>query len=178
MTSGGSLATLARKMKKTFQILFFLFGMLGPFLIGALHTWTHFSQLTGPEVQNQLSMELMINGTRQSYWNTWGIMSFMFGVSMMVLGLLNAAHSFRKGSFVPPPVSVIVIMLCFLGCVVYAGIVFEQVLQLIGGLSGSAAMGVCLLLRGRLKMDTISKSNQEIYDLEEMGPGNCVMDTD
>lgn len=137
-------------MNKTIRIIFIAFGIAGPIVIGGLHTWTHFTQLITPEVQNYLSGELLINGELQTYWHAWGIVSFMMGIAMMALGLVNAAFLFGREKPTHPPVAAILVMMGFLACVVYAGTTFEQAPQLIAGIAGLVAMTVCLFLRLRI----------------------------
>jgi|GEM_PF-1875643 len=160
MTPIIGLENLATKtMNKTIRILFIAFGIVGPVLIGGLHTWTHFTQLVTPEIQNHLSGELLINGEIQTYWHTWGIVSFMMGIAMVALGLVNAAFLLGRTKPNQPPLAAILVMMGFLAGVVYAGFAFEQAPQLIAGIVGLVAMTTCLFLR--LRMLQNQQSNGE-----------------
>jgi len=138
-------------MIRTARILFLIVGGILPILIGGLHTLTHFTQLTTPEVTEALSGELPINGQMQSYWHTWGIMSFMMGVAFIIIGLLNIQTYRSLASRSLPPSGAILIMLAYLGCVIYAGYEFEQMPQFWGGIIGFLSMFTCLVLVRRLR---------------------------
>ncbi|HAS45745.1 MAG TPA: hypothetical protein DCS93_35005 [Microscillaceae bacterium] len=130
-------------MKKFARISYFLIGSLFPMLIGGLHTFVHFTDLTTPSVKSLLNKSIPIMGENQSLWNTWGMMSFMMGISFIILGLLNLEilHKRREDY---PPIQGITVMILYLSCVVYAGITFEAKPQLYGGIFGILLGVICL----------------------------------
>ncbi|MEM6803264.1 MAG: hypothetical protein AAF696_17790 [Bacteroidota bacterium] len=136
-------------MKKTTRTIFLFLGVIFPILIGASHTYTHFSQLIQPEVAGLLQASIEINGQSQSLWNSWGIMSFMMGIAFMIIGLLNGLLFAQMKKDQHPPQAACLIMLLYLGCVIYAGATFEQAPQLYGGIGGFLCMLICIGLNCR-----------------------------
>ncbi|MEM9846684.1 MAG: hypothetical protein AAF847_02250 [Bacteroidota bacterium] len=136
-------------MNRIANLLYFLFGILFPILIGALHTWVHFTELTKPEVQQALSNPIFLMGKAQPLWNTWGVMSFMMGISFIIIGLLNLAmrqhHSWKAYPFL----SAIVAMLLYYCCVIYVGHTFQAMPQYYGGIFGLLLGLACLILTWR-----------------------------
>jgi len=130
-------------MKKFAHIAYFLIGSLFPILIGALHTLVHFTDLTTPTVKSLLNKSIPIMGANQSLWNTWGMMSFMMGISFVILGLLNLEILYKHREHYPP-VKGIIIMILYLVCVIYTGLTFEAKPQLYGGIFGLLLGVLCL----------------------------------
>lgn len=133
-------------MTKTARVIFVIIGIIFPVLIGALHTFTHFNELTSSKVQQLLTTSISINGQEQTLWNTWGIMSFMMGIAFIIIGLLNYSIYKRLQKNELPPISTLSIMAIYLMCVIYAGIQFEQTPQLYGGIVGLLLAMVCIFL--------------------------------
>jgi len=131
-------------MTKTTRILYFIVGVIFPIFVGLLHSYAHFSDLLTPEVQEHLSKELMIMGKPQIYWNAWGLMSFMMGLSFIVIGLLNLTIYRRLRPGEQPPVGALLAMLVYLISVLYAANQFEAAEQFYGGIAGLIMVGVCL----------------------------------
>ena len=114
-----------------------------PILIGALHTYVHFTDLAKDNVKETLSSPIIIMGTEQPIWNTWGLVSFMMGVSFIIIGLLNlAAIKNNIGNY--PPVLNIVVMIIYLACVIYAARIFGAAEQFYGGIVGMFLSIICL----------------------------------
>ena len=134
-------------MSKISRVLYLIAGSVFTILIGALHTFVHFQDLVKPEVQKNLQQEIMIMGESQTMWNTWGIMSFMMGMSFIVIGLLNI-HIFNQLSKDEyPPSMGILAMVIYLLSVIYVGYEFAQAPQLYGGFFGLILISICGLLK-------------------------------
>lgn len=142
-------------MIRTARIIFLMAGCIFPIFIGALHTITHFSQLMTPELHQFLQKEVVIFEEAQPIWNTWGIVSFMMGASMVIIGLLNIS-AFRKLSKTEyPPIISLGAMIIFQFCVIYVGYEFEQSFQFYGGIFGGLLFLVSLILTLRNKNLTL-----------------------
>lgn len=133
-------------MKKLARILFIIVGSVFPILVGALHTKVHFAELVIPKVQSDLSESLMIMGDPQMYYNTWGLMSFMMGISFIVIGLLNISIMNRLPKDAAPPISAIFAMMVYLVAALYAGSTFNALPQFYGSIFGMILMIICLIL--------------------------------
>lgn len=133
-------------MKITARILYLLVGSIFPILIGGLHTSVHFSDLNTVEVQTFLGKTLEIMGEPQTYWNAWGMMSFMMGIAFIVIGLLNFSIFRGLGKEDFPPVLPLLAMMFYLSCVIYAGHQFNANEQFYGGIFGLILIVVCLIL--------------------------------
>jgi len=143
---GKHLIKLFDLMRKTAKFIYLLIGTLFPILIGGLHTMVHFSDLNTVEVKAFLDNTLPIMGSPQTYWHTWGMMSFMMGIAFIVIGLLNFSILRQMGKDAFPPIFPLLAMLLYLLCVVYAGHQFEQAPQFYGGLFGLLLTLICLVL--------------------------------
>jgi len=133
-------------MRKTARVLYFITGVVFPILIGGIHTAVHFSDLNTPEVQSALSGELIIMGEPQTYWNTWGVVSVMMGISFIVIGLLNL-HIFRRLNKIDyPPIFPLLAMVLYLSAVIYVGFTFNAAQQLYGGLFGMVLVLIAIVL--------------------------------
>jgi len=130
-------------MNKTARILFIIVGIVFPILIGSLHLFAHFTDLSTPKVIEQLNQTIMVFDNPQIMWNTWGLMSFMMGVAFIIIGLLNKVILSVLPSNSPPPKTAILCMMLYLCCVIYAGNLFEAVPQFYGGILGLSLMIVC-----------------------------------
>ncbi len=144
-------------MIKSARVIYVIIGSVFPILIGALHTFTHFNELTTGKVQQLLSGTIPINGQEQTLWNTWGIMSFMMGVAFIVIGLLNISiyKKLRKDEF--PPISTLFVMVIYLSGVIYAANQFEQAPQLYGGVFGLILTSICIFISIRGNKTTNEK---------------------
>ncbi len=138
-------------MKKSARIIFLIFGSIAPILIGLLHTKVHFQELLTPEIFEMLSAEVPMNGRPTRLWNAWGLVSFMMGGAFIIIGLLNAAAYKRLGKYEFPPVSNIVIMMLYLGMVIYAAGTFNALEQFYGSIGGMTFMSIALILTLRGK---------------------------
>ena len=143
-------------MKKLTRILYFLIGSLFPIFIGALHTVVHFADLTTPQVKILLNKSIPIMGENQVMWNTWGLMSFMMGISFIILGLLNLDTLYKHRQNYPSTRGIIV-MIAYLGCVLYASITYQATPQFYGGILGMLMAVVCLVLtlKGQPKSNAV-----------------------
>jgi len=126
------------------RILYLIVGCIIPIFIGALHTFAHFKDLLTLEIQQYLQKEVLILGASQSLWDTWGIASFMMGISFIVIGLLNFSIFIKLSKTDFPPVLPIIIMILYLLCVIYVGFQFDQAFQKYGGMVGIFILLVCL----------------------------------
>lgn len=146
-----------KQMVKSARIIFIIIGSVFPILIGALHTFTHFNELTSDKVQHLLAESIPINGQEQTLWNTWGIMSFMMGLAFIVIGLLNFTTYRRLGKNEMPPIPTLLAMVIYLLGVIYVGHQFEQAPQFYGGVFGLILTSICMFLC--LKGTNIKKQN-------------------
>jgi len=133
-------------MNQIARILFLIVACIFPIFIGVLHTATHFTDLVTPEINQYLQKEVIILGTKQPLWNTWGIVSFMMGASFIVIGLLNSSILKRTAKTISLPILAIVAMLIYQICVTYVGYQFEQGFQFYGGIFGLTLIVICLIL--------------------------------
>lgn len=133
-------------MKQPANIIYLLIGIIFPILIGVLHTIVHFQDLTTPEVRAVLSESIIIMSEEQILWNTWGLMSFMMGISFIIIGLLNINLILKNGWHNYPSVLGILIMLIYLTCVIYISYTFQVLPQFYGGLFGLLLGFICLFI--------------------------------
>jgi len=131
---------------KISRSIFVVFGIVAPMLIGGLHTFVHFSDLLSPEIKSILDVSVPSRDESDLMWNYWGLMSFMMGAAFIVIGLLNLASYLELPKNANPPIGLILAMLVYLACVVYAGYTFSGEKQLYGGIVGMIAMSVALVL--------------------------------
>ena len=136
-------------MRKIINVLFLLIGVIFPILIGGLHTLTHFQTLTSTAVQEKLSETFILFDKEESLYLTWGIMSFMMGVTFIIIGLLNGETYRRILQQKASPLTPMLIMSLYLACVIYAGYTFQQMPQFIGGIVGLCLAVICILLSVR-----------------------------
>lgn len=137
--------------RKITRIIYLLLGVFFPILVGALHTWTHFKDLISPNVEIKLTATIDIMGTEQSLWNTWGLMSFMMGVSFMIIGLLHLVIAYKQSREAYPSILGWCAIILYLICVVYAAQTFSALPQYYGGIIGLGLAILCLglTLKGR-----------------------------
>lgn len=133
-------------MKKAPKILFLIVGVIFPIFIGALHTFTHFNDLLTPEIHDYLQKEVMILGQSQTLWKSWGIVSFMMGISFVTIGLLNLSILNNTPKNRRLPLIPIIAMGFYQICVVYVGFEFSNGFQLYGGIFGFVLTFICLFL--------------------------------
>jgi len=133
-------------MSKTARTLYFIVGIVMPILIGGLHTATHFSQLLTPEIFDQLQKEIVLNGEVYTMWNTWGLMSFMMGISFIVIGIINLSIWLKLSTTDFPPILALLAMMLYLLSVIYVGFTFEASFQFYGGIVGSILALISLLI--------------------------------
>ena len=138
-------------MKKATRVIYLIIGVIFPIFIGLLHTYVHFTDLTTVTVQETLNTNLIISGNPQTYWNTWGVVSFMMGWAFIVIGLLNIVlFSLMKKEDYPPVMGFIVMGLYLFG-VIYVGLEFNAIPQLYGAFFGLILIfaGLILTLKGK-----------------------------
>lgn len=127
-------------MNSLSRIIFFIFGIAMPILIGALHLLAHFNDLLTPEIKSILDRTIPMFNSPTSIWNTWGLMSFMMGASFVVIGILNLSSFRRLSKTEAPPTGLFVGMMVYLVSVIYAGHTFSAQPQFYGGIVGLLAM--------------------------------------
>jgi len=134
-------------MKRAANIIFIIVGIIMPIGIGALHTFVHFNDLVKDNVQQALSEPKLTMGTEQPLWNIWALMSFMMGISFIIIGLLNISALRRNRGQYPPLMNIIVMML-YLSCVIYVGHTYQE---FYGGIIGMLLSLLCLgmVIKGR-----------------------------
>lgn len=130
---------------KLSRVIFIVFAIVMPILVGALHLLAHFNDLLTPEAESALGSSIPVFKTPTKMWNIWGLVSFMMGASFIVIGLLNLSSFRRLGKNEAPPIGLIVGMMVFLLSVIYAASTFSALPQLVGGIVGILAMVVALL---------------------------------
>jgi len=114
-----------------------------PILIGTWHTQVHFADLVSEPAQEAITNSIIIMGETKSLYNTFGLVSFMMGISFIIIGLLNiAAIKRNKGNY--PPILNIIIMMLYLACVIYVGRTFDATEQFYGGIVGMFLSLFCL----------------------------------
>lgn len=133
-------------MIKTARILFYIFSIIMPILIGALHTYVHFTELLTPEVFEHLTPKVLINGKQTPLWNAWGLVSFMMGTSFILIGLLNLVAFRKLDKLAPPPIGNSLIIVLFLICVIYAAHTFHAPEQFYGSIVGLIFMTISIVL--------------------------------
>ncbi len=136
-------------MTKLAKRLFLIVGCIMPIFIGTLHSVTHFRELVTPEIHQYLQKGISVLGQDQPIWNTWGIVSFMMGVSFIVIGLLNISILKIVPKERSLPALPILAMILFQICVTYAGYLYNSGFQLYGGIFGLAIMLTCLVLNSK-----------------------------
>ncbi len=139
-------------MRKLSRTLYLLVGVIMPIFIGALHTYVHFKDLLIPEIEQHLkSKEFVISWETQDLWASWGIISFMMGISFIIIGLLNLYIFSRLTKMEYPPIAPLLILGLYQICVIYVGYTFNQAFQLYGGIAGELFVSISLILalRGR-----------------------------
>ena len=133
-------------MKRLSKILYIVVGCFFPIIIGALHTFVHFSDLVTPEVKDLLKTKIIVLGKQQFIWNTWGIVSFMMGMSFIVIGLLNISFIRKLSKEDSPPISAVLAMIIYFTSVTYVGYEFNGVFQFYGGIFGLLVIIGCGIL--------------------------------
>ncbi len=133
-------------MYKITKNLFRVFGVIFPILIGALHTFAHFTDLIKPEVKEMLSKEIIILGESQLVWNAWGVMSVMMGMSFITIGLINISVLNKLKQNEHPPILAIIAMFIYQISVVYVGFEFDAANQFYGGIFGLILTTICAFL--------------------------------
>lgn len=133
-------------MKKTANIIYLIFGAIMPILVGSLHTSVHFQDLTSGTVRAMLDEPIMVMGEQQIAYNTWGLMSFMMGFSFIIIGLLHFALQRSRGWDKYPSLFGCVVIMLYLGGVLYAASTFHATPQFYGGIVGIAMMVICMSL--------------------------------
>lgn len=133
-------------MSKTSRTLFLIVGCIMAIFIGSLHTLVHFSDLLTPEIFNHLQKEIPVNGETQIMWNTWGVISFMMGVSFILIGILNLSIWLNLSKTDFPPILALLAMIIYQLCVVYVGVEFNAIQQFYGGIVGGILMLISLII--------------------------------
>jgi len=134
-------------MRNISRILFAIAGIAMPIFVGLLHTYVHFTDLITPDVIDIMQSEVTIMGEKQKAWNSWGMMSFMMGMSFVVIGLLNLAILRRTGQTKTNiPIVNYIAMIVYLLCVIYVGKTFEAFPQLYGGIIGMLFIVISMYL--------------------------------
>lgn len=123
-----------------------MFGAVMPILIGALHTWVHFEDLVTDQIKNLLSDTMIVTGQSQVIYNVWGLMSFMMGISFIIIGLLHFTLIRHRGWDRYPSIVGCVIILLYLLGVIYAASTFNAMPQYYGGLLGTVMVIICIIL--------------------------------
>ena len=136
-------------MNKLSRILFLLVGCIMPIFIGIVHTIVYFTQLTAPEIENHLQKQFEISGSTQPLWYSWGVVSFMMGISFIVIGLLNSYILQRNSKHSALPTLPIIAMLFYQLCVIYVGYEYEQNFQFYGGIFGLLLLLICIFLNAK-----------------------------
>ncbi len=140
-------------MKNTARFSYLLIGIIFPILVGALHTFCHFTDLITINVQDLLNNTIPILGEEKLLYNAWGLMSFMMGVSFIIIGLLNLGIFQRMDKTDYPPVTALLAMMLYLAAVIYAGSQFQAFPQLYGSIFGiiltTIALGLTLVGRNK-----------------------------
>lgn len=130
-------------MKRYARGIFVLVGVIMPILVGLLHSYCHFTDLTTPAVQDQLNQSIQILGQTKLVYNAWGLVSFMMGLSFIVIGLLSLSIFARLKKEAMPPLSGIAAIMVYLFGVLYSAHIFEAAEQFYGAVFGLLMMGIC-----------------------------------
>lgn len=88
-------------------------------------------------------MDVNVFGESQTLFDTWGLMSFMMGMSFIVMGLINLSiyNKLPRGS--KPPQLALFAMLVYLLAVIYGGSTFNAAPQFYGGIFGLVMLAIC-----------------------------------
>lgn len=139
-------------MKNISKNIWLLVGTIFPILVGALHTFAHFKYLVTPEVQRLLDDSITIFQEEQSVYNTWGLVSFMMGISFIVIGIGNYAIYRKIPDGNKPPILALLAMIIYLISVIYAGSTFGALPQLYGGIFGIVMLAISVLIPNNNKV--------------------------
>jgi hypothetical protein len=110
-----------------------------------MHLYVHFDELVSCEIKQYLLKEFTLLSQSQPLWHTWGMTSFMMGISFVVIGLLNSIFFMGLPKKVPPSIGLLLIGLLYYLAVLYAGMEFQQSFQLYGGFICSNLL-ICALI--------------------------------
>lgn len=138
-------------MMKASKLLFLLVGCIMPIFIGTVHTYVHFKDLMSPEIEQYLQKQFLIAGQEQSLWPTLGVVSFMMGISFIVIGLLNSSVLKSTDTNKILPLLPILAMVFYQLGVIYVGYEYNQPFQLYGGMFGLLLIIICLTLTLKVK---------------------------
>ncbi|MFK7922464.1 MAG: hypothetical protein AB8H47_10935 [Bacteroidia bacterium] len=112
--------------------------------IGLLHLWVHFAELITVEYESALSPidHLVLNGQSAHIWLLWQGFSFMMGIGLIFIGLLNFGYLLGKNAMQSPPLMVFGIMIAFLGFVIFSGFRYFEMVQVYGGILGIILLSI------------------------------------
>lgn len=139
-------------MNKITKIIFLIVGVIVPIFIGGLHTYVHFRDLLTPEIFEHLQKEVVISGKKQAIWYSWGLISFMMGISFIAIGLINLSIFLKTTKEETLPLLAIIAMLFYQFCVIYVGHEFNQAFQYYGGIGGLMLMSLCFIFTLKQKI--------------------------
>ncbi|MEO0897045.1 MAG: hypothetical protein AAFY71_11640 [Bacteroidota bacterium] len=134
-------------MKSFARTLYVMLGIVTPILIGSLHLYSHYIDLVIPEVQEGITMEVQVLGHPSPSFAIWGLMSFVMGLLIILLGLNNYIQFSSLSKEEMPKTFMFVIMIIFLLGVVYAGWEFQSMPHFYAGLVGTIGMFIGLGIR-------------------------------
>ncbi|MEO1448320.1 MAG: hypothetical protein AAFV07_02265 [Bacteroidota bacterium] len=137
-------------MIQTARILYLIFAIVMPTLVGILHTQAHFQYLTTPEAEASLQVPIILFGATTKAFPVWGLMSFMMGYCFILISALNFLLYRKLPKSTAPELAMYLVMFAYLGAVIYVGALYHAVPQLYGGWIGLGMLGISLLL-GKIK---------------------------
>ena len=138
-------------MNRIAKFLFILVGCIFPILIGSLHSYVHFTELTNPKIKEFLQKDFVIMGESQMLWNTLGVVSVMMGISFIVIGLLNISILRNCKTSETLPLLPIFAMIFYLLSVIFVGNEFDAAFQFYGGIFGLLVIIICLIFTLKAK---------------------------
>ena len=134
------------KRNQFIRIVFLVTACRIPVIIGLMHLYVHFKELMHPGLRPFLMEEVTIATQKQPLWNTWGMTSYMMGISFIIIGLLNTIVLNRIPKKGTPSPWFLTLILCYYLNVLYAGITFEQNFQTYGGILCSSLLITVLIM--------------------------------
>ncbi len=124
----------------------FTFNGITTILIGALHTYAHYSDLVTIELNKMLSYDIPVMGQNADVYKLWQGMSLMMGLLLIIVGLLVLVIVKNTPKDKYPPVAASLVFIAMLCCVIYAGANFFGPPQFYGGMFGCVLQSICLFL--------------------------------
>lgn len=128
---------LSKLGNRTFHI-----GSIGFIAVGALHTVTHYLELSGTDLQRRFDElgDIAVSGTMATSWDLFQGVSWLMGLFSITLGAVNLSAIRAAGG--RPPLGACLASLAMLAMVVVVGVAHLGPLQVYGGIFGMTMFAV------------------------------------